>query len=167
LGGVSAPRPLNGYFDLSLFDCGNDGLNAWLKKYALKNQETGSSRTFVVTSKKRVVGYYALATGSVERRLSPSMISRNSPNPIPVMVLGRLAVDISMQSKGIGSGLLKDAVLRVYRVSHDVGFKALLVHAISPQAKDFYLQYGFAESPLESMTLMLPISDISALLDTG
>ncbi len=164
MGELTAPQPLTGHFDFSQFNCGVDILNTWLKKHALKNQVSGSSRTFVVTSENRVMGYYSLATGSVERQLSPSNIARNAPDPIPVMILGRLAVDTTMQGKGVGAGLLKDAILRVYRVSHDVGFKALLVHAISPEAKDFYLQYGFIESPVDTMTLMLPIKAISKLM---
>lgn len=165
MGTLNAPQPLTEIFDISQFDCGNELLNHWLKKRALKNQKDGGSRTFVVVSGDCVVGYYALATGSVERNLAPSTIARNAPDPVPVMVLGRLAVDVTMQGSGIGAGMLKDVLLRVYRVAQEAGVKALLVHALSDQAKAFYLKYGFVESPMDSMTLMLPIKAIVNVIE--
>ena len=165
MGTLNAPQAISDRFDLKTFDCGVEVLNIWLKNQALKNQVTGASRTFVVVSNLRVVGYYALATGSVERELAASPIARNAPNPIPVMVLGRLAVDLTMQGKGVGAGMLKDALFRVYRVSKEVGVKALLVHALSEQAKTFYLQYGFIESPIDKMMLMLPIKSVEQVLN--
>ena len=164
MGIVTAPAPLDGTQETAEFDCGNDTLNDWLKKRALKNQESGASRTFVVCENDRVVGYYALASGSVERIEVPKSIARNMPEPIPVMVLGRLAVDLSIQGQRLGGSLLKDALLRTLKVSQDVGIRAVLVHAISEDAKRFYHAYGFKVSPIDPMTLILPIRYIGALL---
>jgi GNAT superfamily N-acetyltransferase len=149
---------------VSEFDCGNDILNDWLIKRALKNQSTGASRTFVICQGNRVVGYYALASGSVERLASPKSIARNMPEPVPVMVLGRLAIDTGLQGQGLGSAMLKDALLRTLSVSRDIGIRAILVHAISEDARRFYLGYGFLASPIDRMTLMLSLRHIEALL---
>ena len=163
--GISThPTALTGSHDVSGFDCGNDALNDWLIKRALKNQSNGASRTFVICQHNRVAGYYALASGSVERMASPKSIARNMPEPIPVMVLGRLAIDARMQGQRLGSALLKDALLRTLSVSKNVGIRAILVHAISDDAKRFYLGYGFQGSPIDPMTLMLPIRHIEGLL---
>jgi GNAT superfamily N-acetyltransferase len=130
------------------------------KKRALKNNLMNASKTFVVHKDNIVLGYYALATGSVTIDKAPGKVRRNMPNPIPVMILGRLAVHLDFQTLGIGKGLLKDAVLRTIKVSNEVGVRALLTHAISDNAKCFYKRFGFIESPLDDMTLMLPIHDI-------
>lgn len=163
--GISTPpTALTVSHEVSEFDCGNDSLNDWLIKRALKNQNSGASRTFVICQDNRVVGYYALASGSVERMASPKSIARNMPEPIPVMVLGRLAIDVRMQAQRLGSALLKDALLRTLSVSKNVGIRAILVHAISGDAKRFYLGYGFQTSPIDPMTLMLPVRHIESLL---
>lgn len=155
--GISAPTPLTDEHDTAAFDCGDPVLNHWLQRTALKNEQHGGSRTFVVCDGPKVIGYYSLATGAVERSNTSGKMRRNMPDPIPVIVLGRLGVDRAYQSKGIGRGMLKDAVLRVIGVSQQVGIKALLVHAISAEAKRFYLQHGFVESPANEMTLLLTI----------
>ena len=124
-----------------------------------KNEVIGASRTFVVCHDGHVIGYYALATGSVEHRDAPKKIRRNMPDPIPVMVLGRLAVDQQWQHAGLGRGLLKDALLRSVSVSQHAGVKALLVHALSEDAKTFYENNGFLESPLDPMTLAISLRD--------
>lgn len=111
-----------------------------------------------------MVGYYALATGSVVRQQAPGKIKRAMPDPIPVMILGRLAVDQSQQ--GHGFGLLRDAILLTYNVSQHVGVRALLVHALSESARDFYLYNGFLSSPIEAMTLMLSIQEIQSAVET-
>ncbi len=163
--GISTyPTVLNDSHSVSEFDCGNYALNDWLKKRALKNQKSGASRTFVICQESQVIGYYALASGSVERMDSPKSIARNMPEPIPVMVLGRLAVDTHMQGQKLGSALLKNALLRTLSVSENVGIRAVLVHAISADAKRFYLNYGFQVSPIDPMTLMLPNRHIEGLL---
>ena len=163
--GISTPpTALTGSHEVSEFDCGNDALNDWLIKRALKNQNSGASRTFVICQDDRVAGYYALASGSVERMASPKPLARNMPEPIPVMVLARLAIDARMQGQRLGSALLKDALLRTLSVSKNVGIRAILVHAISEDAKRFYLGYGFQISPIDPMTLMLPVRHIEDLL---
>lgn len=164
MGVVTAPATLDGKHNTIKFDCGNGTLNEWLLKRALKNQDNGASRTFVICQSDRVVGYYALASGSVERLEAPGSIARNMPDPLPVIVLGRLAVDLSMQGQRLGSSLLKDALLRVLKISQDIGVRAVLVHAISEDAKRFYQAYGFQASPIDAMTLMLPIRHIATLV---
>jgi len=160
MGKISKPEPINEFYELDHFESGEVVLDDWLKQRALDNHHSGASKTFVVHQEKKVIGYYCLATGGVTAKKAPGRIKRNMPNPIPVMVLGRLAIDKNWQGQGIGAGLLKDAVLRTVKVSHDAGIRALLVHAISKTAKYFYKQYGFIESPLEPMTLMLSLKDI-------
>jgi len=161
---ITAPAPLAESHDIAGFDCGNSTLNDWLEKRALKNHISGASRTFVVCQANRVIGYYALASGSVERTETPESIARNMPEPVPVVVLGRLAVDRKSQGQGIGAFLLKDALLRSLKIAGDIGVRAILVHAVSEDAKRFYLSYGFKASPIKSMTLMLPIHHIKALI---
>lgn len=163
--GISTPpAALAGSHEVSEFDCGNGALNDWLIKRALKNQSSGASRTFVICQDNRIIGYYALASGSVERMATQKSIARNMPEPIPVMVLGRLAIDAPMQAQRLGSALLKDALLRTLSVSKNVGIRAILVHAISEDAKRFYLGYGFRVSPIDPMTLMLPVRRIEDLM---
>jgi len=161
---MSAPTPLSATHVIDDFDCGEPVLNDWLKKRALKNENSGASRTFVVCHddgvNNHVVGYYALATGSVMHKHAPSKIRRNMPEPVPVMILGRLAVNKNMQSAGIGRGLLKDAILRTLVVSKQAGIRALLVHVLSDAAHKFYQQCGFIESPIDPMVLMISLKDI-------
>lgn len=156
MGKISAPEPITPGHSVDSFDCGIPTLNDWLKRRALKNEASGASRTFVVCRNGEVIGYYALATGSVEHQAAPKKLRRNMPDPIPVMILGRLAVDARCRHLGVGRGLLKDAVLRCLAVSKQVGVRALLVHALTDDAKNFYLRFGFLESPLDPMTLALP-----------
>jgi len=154
--GVSAPLPLSGKHDFAEFDSGEPSLDDWLKRRALANQSSGASRTFVVVdARQRVMGYYALAAGAVSHRASTGAVRRNMPDPIPVMVLARLAVDRGAQGKQLGGALLKDAVLRALSVAENTGVRALLVHAMHENAKAFYLHYGFEVSPADPMTLML------------
>ena len=153
--GLTAPAPLTVAHDLEPFDCGEPSLDDWLKRRAVKNGVGGASRTYVVCVGATVVGYYSLATGAVTRSDAPKPIQRNMPDPIPVMILGRLAIDRRYQSRGIGKALLRDAVLRVLQVADVVGVKAVLVHAISEEAKRFYLANGFLESPVDPMVLCL------------
>lgn len=157
--GISAPAPLSAAHNSEVFDCGEPALNDWLQRRALKNEGAGASRTFVVCQGDNVVGYYAMATGSVMHQEAPAKIKRNMPEPVPVMVLGRLAVDKRAQSMGIGRGLLKDAILRTMTVAEQAGIRALLVHALSNEARKFYLQCGFIESPMDPMLLMMTLKD--------
>jgi len=161
---VSAPEHLREDHDLAPFDCGVPVLDDWLKKRALPNESSGASRTYVVSEKLRVLGYYALATGAVTTQNATGKIRRNMPDPIPVMVIGRLAVDRSLQGQGLGVALLRDAVVRTQQAASIAGIRAIFIHAISEEAKRFYLKFGFAESPINPMTLMLPMSDVERLL---
>lgn len=154
---LAAPAPLDAQHELEGFRCTEPGLEQWLKRRALRNQLDGASRTFVVRDGREVVGYYALAAGSVLHASAPGSVRRNMPEPIPVVVLGRLAVHEAWSGRGIGTGLLKDAVLRCLRLSDDLGVRALLCHALHERAKAFYLQHGFIESPLEALTVMLDL----------
>ncbi len=162
MGRLTQPHPLTRHHDLNKLDCGNTSLNEWLYRRALKNESSGASRTFVVCEEdKIVVGYYCLSTGAVEHIDSLGSIQRNMPEPVPVMVLGRLAVDAHWQKQGVASGLLKDAILRTINVSQQVGVRALFVHALSEQAKSFYIKHGFQESPTNSMTLMISLQEVT------
>ena len=153
---ISSPVLLSDNHDLSDFDCGEPLLNDWLKRRAFANQSNGASRTFVtVDNRQCVMGFYALAAGAVTHRDSTGAVRRNMPDPIPVMVLARLAVDQKAQGKQLGGALLKDAVLRALSVSENAGVRALLVHALHEKAKAFYRHYGFEESPADPTTLML------------
>jgi GNAT superfamily N-acetyltransferase len=145
------------------FECGEAVLDDWLKRRALSNQSTGASRTFVVTDEGgHVRGYYAMAAGAVSHQLARAGVRRNMPDPIPVMVLARLAVDRRVQGLHLGAALLQDAVNRAVAVSHNAGVRALLVHALHEKAKQFYKHYGFQSSPTHPMTLMLRLSGVKA-----
>ncbi|WP_298290530.1 GNAT family N-acetyltransferase [Thiomonas sp.] len=160
---LSAPVPLAANHLLGEFACGKASLDEWLKRRALANQLSGASRTFVVTDRDgRVYGYYAMAAGAVSHREATNRVRRNMPDPIPVMVLARLAVDRRAQGIKLGAALLQDAVKRAVAVSQNAGVRALLVHALDEQAKQFYLHYGFQESPLHPMTLMLRLNTSKA-----
>jgi GNAT superfamily N-acetyltransferase len=153
---LSSPQTLIAEHILDDFACGEASLDEWLKRRALSNQLTGASRTFVVADQeRRVLAYYAMAAGAVSHQLATSRVRRNMPNPIPVMVLARLAVDQRVQGIKLGAGLLQDAVNRAEVVSQNAGVRALLVHALDDRAKQLYQYYGFQESPQHSMTLML------------
>ena len=164
MGEIKAPEPITGTHLIESFSCGVPVLDEWLKRRAFKNEVSGASRTFVICQDRQVVGYYTLATGSIEHRDAPGKIRRNMPNPIPVMVLGRLAVDQQWQHAGMGRGLLKDALLRSLLVSKQAGIRALLVHTLSEDAKHFYTRNGFLESPLDPMTLMIALQDAAYCL---
>lgn len=156
---LPAPQPLLPQHLCNHFDCGEPVLDDWLKRRALGNHLSGASRTFVVIDpEQRVVGYYAMAAGAVSHNIAPGGIRRNMPEPIPVLVLARLAVDRRMQGRQLGGALLQDAVTRAMGVAQQVGARALLVHAISEPACRFYLHYGFIASPMQPMTLMLRLN---------
>ena len=161
---ISAPEHLTAAHDISAFECGVANLTEWLKKRALSNEETGASRTYVVCSAGRVVGYYALASGGVASAKAPGRVRRNMPDPLPVMMVGRLAVDQSCQGRNIGRSLLRDAVLRTLQAAEIGGIRAILVHAISEEAKRFYERYGFSVSPADPMTLMITVADAKKAL---
>jgi GNAT superfamily N-acetyltransferase len=156
---LSAPLPLAPHHILNEFDCGEAVLDEWLKRRAMSNHLSGASRTFVVTNNSdRVYGYYAMAAGAVSHQMSTSTVRRNMPDPVPVMVLARLAVDQQAQGIKLGAALLQDAVNRAAMVSQNTGVRALLVHALHDRAKTFYEHYGFQSSPFHPMTLMLKLN---------
>jgi GNAT superfamily N-acetyltransferase len=156
---LRAPEKLSSDHDLSQFGSGEPSLDDWLKRRALQNEESGASRTYVVCIGRRVVGYYALATGAVAHVDSPGRVRRNMPDPVPVMVIGRLAVDQSVQGQAVGPALLRDAVSRIVQAAEIAGIRAILVHAISERAKRFYERWGFVASPVEPMTLMITLAE--------
>ena len=159
-GGVGRPEHLNATHGLSTFDSGVSVLDDWLRRRALANEVSGASRTYVVCVRDTtVVGYYAMATGAVALQAAAGRTRRNMPDPIPVMVLARLAVDKTWQGYGLGRALLRDAVLRTIQAAEIAGIRAILVHAISDDAKRFYDRSGFRASPFDPMTLMITVSD--------
>lgn len=153
---LNAPAPLTADHRVADFDCGEASLNDWLKRRALANQSSGASRTFVAAEADgRVRGYYALAAGAVSHELAVGAVRRNMPDPVPVLVLGRLAVDRQAQGMKLGAGLLQDAVKRAATVAQHAGVRALLVHALDARAAAFYEYYGFLASPVQPVVLML------------
>jgi len=160
----SAPEPLAAHHNLTDFQSGEAVLDEWLLRRAFKNQTLGASRTYVISAEARVVGYYALANGSVIAAEAPGRIRRNMPDPIPVMVLGRLAIDQQWQGQGLGKALLRDAILRTLQAAELAGIRALLVHALNEKAAAFYRKAGFVASPMNEYTLMLLLQDAAAAL---
>lgn len=160
---LTAPQPLITAHRLDEFSCGEPVLDDWLRRRAIANQARGASRTFVVADQDgRVYGYYAMAAGAVSQQMATGGVRRNMPEPIPVMVLARLAVDHRAQGIKLGGALLQDAVNRALVVSQNTGVRALLVHALHDRAKSFYEHYGFDTSPADPMTLMLRLSSAKA-----
>lgn len=158
---LHSPQPLSSVHLLDDFGCGEAVLDEWLKRRALTNQLSGASRTFVVADPdQRVYGYYAMAAGAVSHQTATSAVRRNMPDPVPVMVLARLAVDRRAQGLEVGGALLQDAVNRAVAVSQNAGVRALLVQALHDRARQFYAHYGFQSSPLHPLTLMLRLSTV-------
>jgi GNAT superfamily N-acetyltransferase len=162
---LRAPEPLRPEHELDAFTCGVVPLDEWLKRRALSNEVEGASRTFVACAGSRVVGYYSLAAASVLREAATSKVRRNMPEPVPAVLVGRLAVDRAWRGQGLGADLLRDAVLRIVAAAETVGVRAILVHAISEEAKTFYESYGFRVSPLEPMTLMITVEEARRMLN--
>jgi GNAT superfamily N-acetyltransferase len=161
---LSAPAPLADHHQLGAFNSGVPTLDEWLRRRARANQVSGASRSFAICAGDIVVGYYALAFGAISAAAAPSRFRRNMPEPVPVAVLGRLAVDQTWQGQGIGRALFRDSALRVMQASEAIGIRGMLVHAISEDAKAFYLALGLSQSPLEPMTLMVTLADLRATL---
>lgn len=161
---ISAPEKFSPDFDLSAFDCGEPALDEWLRRRAGQNEARGASRTYVVRAGNRVAGYYSLAVGAVAHADAVGRVRRNMPDPAPVMILGRLAVDRAFHGRGIGAGLLRDAVLRTLQAGEIAGIRPMLVHAISEKAKRFYESFGFAASPVDPMTLMITLTEAAKIV---
>jgi GNAT superfamily N-acetyltransferase len=160
---LKPPGPLLPTHDLSSFSCGHTALDDWLRDRAQK-PEGLSGRTYVVGDGDRVIGYYTLATGSETHSRLPGKLKRNAPDPVPLLVLARLAVDTEFQGKGVGPGLLKDAFQRSIQASEIAGVRALVVHAIDDKAREFYEKFSFVASPAGSRTLVLPIETLRQAL---
>ena len=155
---LQAPAPLGDAHVLDGFSCGVTSLDDWLKRRARANQASGASRTYVVADEaQRVMGYYCLASGALALNEAPSVLRRNMPDPIPMALLGRLAVDGTMQGQGLGVALLRDAVERTQAAAGILGIRGLLVHALSGEAKAFYERYGFVASPARPMLLVMSL----------
>jgi GNAT superfamily N-acetyltransferase len=154
--------------DFSRFDCGNEALNIWLKRFAWTNVQNDAARVYVAHRRDQIaVGYHALTAGSVARGEAPERVGRGlAAHPVGVVVLGRLAVDRAHQGKGLGTTLLQDALLRAEQAAETVGVRAVLVQAIDAAARSFYLRFGFTPSPVDDMRLMLLMKDLRAFLRT-
>jgi GNAT superfamily N-acetyltransferase len=160
----AAPQPLADAHDVTDFNSGVASLDDWLKRRARSNQASGASRTFVLCEGKKVIGYYALASGGVTVGEAAGHFRRNMPDPIPVVVLGRLAIDRAYQGKQLGRALFRDAALRIAHAADAIGIRGIVVHAISKEAKAFYIALGFDPSPLDPMTLMVTLADLRGAL---
>ncbi len=162
---LSPPEPLDDRHDLTDFTSGEAELDDWFTRRALRNQMSGATRSFVVCCEgRRAVAYYALATGAVATQAATGRMRRNMPDPVPVVILARLAVDTRWQGKGLGRALIRDAAMRVRQAAHMIGIRGMLVHALTPGAKAFYERAGFTESPLDPMMLMATLGDLEATL---
>lgn len=141
------------------FCSGEAVLDDWLRRRAWQNEMTGATRTFVLcpNDDKRVIGYYSLSTGAIQREAVPGAFRRNMPEPIPIVLIARFAVDVDYQKQRWGGRLLREAVMRTQLISQVIGVRGLVVHALSDSAKAFYLRFGFVESPLQPHTLVLPV----------
>lgn len=164
MSGYSAPRPIRDTDDASSFDSGEPSLDHYLRSRALSNHREGASRCYVTCRDGRVVGYYALASAAVQRGTTPGRIRRNMPDPIPVILLSRLAIDRKEQGKGLGAQLLRDAITRTVEAAELIGVRALLVHALHEDARAFYNRFDFEPSATDPLHLLLLIADARAIL---
>lgn len=162
---LAPPLPISPHHKIIDFDSGEPSLDEWLKKRSMKNQSSGASRCFVLCETAlKVIGFYSLSAGAINQESAPKAMRRNRPNPLPVLLLGRLAIDTNYHNKGLGSALLRDAMIRAVSVAGDAGIFAMLVHALSEPAKRFYLSRGFVESPFEPMTLIMTLETVRSIL---
>jgi GNAT superfamily N-acetyltransferase len=162
------PPPLGSEHRIDGFDCGVGSLDIWLVKHARAAAGAGSARTYVVldAEQDRVVGYHALSLASIEHDDASDRARSGMPkHPIPAMLLARLAVDRTVQGRGIGAFLLRDAMSRALSVAEQAGMRLLLVHALNDEARAFYEHFGFEASPTDAMNLQLLVKDIRLALD--
>ena len=161
----SAPSLLSDDHNVDNFDCDEHSLNEWLKRRASKNNASDASRCFVTCNhNNEVAGYYSLSAGAINRESAPKTMRRNMPESLPVLVLGRLDIDKHYHNNGLGSALLRDAMIRSVNIAQDAGVFAILIHSLSDNAKQFYLSRGFIESPLQPMTLFMTLATIRTIL---
>lgn len=156
--------PITSTHDISHVDCSVPSLDDWLRRRALHNQATGASRCFVVAERDIVIGFDSLSAGVIERAAEPGRMRRQAPDPLPVLLLGRMAVDRRWQNRAIGQGMLRDALLRALAVSAEAGVFAVFVHAMSDSAGQFNLSRGFVESPLRPLTLGMTLATVREIL---
>jgi predicted N-acetyltransferase YhbS len=161
---LSRAAPLADHHQVDDFHSGEPTLDDWLRRRARANQASGATRTFVVCDGEAVVGYYALASGAVALASVPGRFRRNMPDPVPVAILARLAVDHAYQGRGLGRALFRDGARRVAQAADAIGIRGIVVHAISEEARTFYLALGFDPCPHEPMTLAVTLADIRAAL---
>lgn len=163
--GIAAPVALDRGHPVADFDCGKAALNDWLVRYSLHSQGSGSAKTFVVADPKRVMGFYSLTVGQVDSMEAPERIRKGMGRyPIPVVILARMAVALADQGKGIGRGMLQDAIRRTLLISEQAGIRVLLTHPIDREAERFYLRFGFESSPLREGQLLLLLKDVRKTL---
>ena len=162
---LSAPVPIVEHHSLDGFNCGKTSLNEWLNRRALRNQFGGASRTYVTCVGDRVIAYYSLASSAVAAKEATGKLKRNMPDPVPVVILGRLAVDRSYHGQGLGRALVQDAGRRILHAADEIGIRGVLVPAVDDEAKAFYHRLGFDPSPLDPMTLIITLADIRASLE--
>jgi GNAT superfamily N-acetyltransferase len=161
---LTPPAPISADHVLDGFECGETPLDEWLKKRGLKNQASGASRCFVSCAGRAAIGYYTLSAGGIAQEAAPKAMRRNMPDPLPMLLLGRLAIDRRYQDQGLGNALLRDAMLRAVLIAGHAGVFAIMVHALSEQAKRFYLSRGFVASPLQPRTLMMTLATVCRVL---
>ena len=161
---LTPPEPISSEHLLDGFNCGEASLDDWLRKRAVKNQNSDASRCFVICQDRIVIGYYSLSAGGISHEAAPKSMRRNMPDPLPVVLLGRLAIDRRYHNQGLGQALLRDAMLRAVHIASDTGVFAILIHALSEAARRFYLSRGFVESPLQPMTLMMTMATVRTIL---
>ena len=165
MGSIREPEPLDERHEISEFHSGVSSIDTWLRSKARLNEAKGGARTYVVCEGERVVGFYSLAASSVERRRLSSRVARNMPEPVPVILLGQLAVDARYRGLGLGSDLLVDAARRSLAVVKLIGARAVVAHALDERVKSFYAQFGFRPySDREPLMLVLRISELKAFL---
>jgi GNAT superfamily N-acetyltransferase len=162
--GYSSPRPISEGDDCATFDSGEPILDEYLRTRALANHVEGASRCFVTCRNGRVVGFYALASASVERGSAPGRMRRNMPDPVPVILLSRLVIDRKEQKTGLGTHMLRDAITRCVQAADIIGVRAMLVHVLHDEARSFYQHFDFEPSPTDPLHLMLLIKDARALV---
>ena len=157
---LRGPDSLDVQHRLEGFDCGKPALNDWLLRHARQAQSSGSAKTFVVADDDNVVGYFSLAVGQVDTLEVPERIRKGMGlYPIPVVILARLAVSIQNQGKGIGLGMLQDAIRRTLLIAEQAGIRAMLTYPIDEEAARFYTRFGFITSPLSEQQLLLLLKD--------
>lgn len=157
---LSVPSPLDTHHALEGFDCGKPALTAWLLRHARQAQGSGSARTFVVGDGHRVTGYFSLTVGQIDTLEAPERVRRGmAQDPIPAVILARLAVDKAYQGQGLGLGLLQDAIRRTITIAGQAGIRALLTHPIDAEADAFYRRFGFESTPVRERQLLLLLKD--------